>query len=1451
MDVRRSRVGPSIRTEGGLLPADLLARIAEGDRTLPGIAESDYGLAAGVRFGEAITASWNRLVGAWSTFTAAREGAEADDVLTTPTRERWLLPLLDELGFGRPALARPVEIDGSTYAVSHGWEHVPLHLVGAGVELDRRTPGVRGAAGAAPHALVQDLLNRSDGRLWGLVSNGRTLRLLRDSTSLTRQAYVEFDLEAMFDGEAYADFSLLWLVCHRTRFEGDRPVESLLERWSRLAADEGTRALDKLRDGVTGAIEQLGAGFLSHPSNHALRDALRGGTLDRQDFYRELLRLAYRLIFLFTAEDRRDEDTGRELILDPAASDDAVDRYRHYYSTTRLRVLAVRRRGTRHADLWVALRRVIAALGSDGGAPSVGLPPIGSFLFGPTACPDLDAADLRNEDLLSAIRSLATIEENRRLRPVDYRNLGAEELGGIYESLLELHPRMEIEANPPMFALATAAGHERKTTGSYYTPSSLIENLLETALEPVLDETVADKNRDAAEAAILALAVVDPAAGSGHFLVAAAHRIAKRLAEVRSGEGEPPPGEVRGALRDVIAHCIYAVDANPMAVELCKVSLWLEALEPGKPLSFLDAHVKVGNSLFGTTPELIEAGVPDAAYAPIAGDDPAVARALRTRNATEKRGQQSLLEAGLELPIEELAAAAQELDRVADHDLRGLNAKEKRHREYLSSIAYLRARLGADAWCAAFVAPKVSGEPALTTGAVRAFATDPHRVPATQADLVGHLARRYGFFQWPIEFPQVFARGGFDVVLGNPPWEQVQLEEKQFFAERSPTIANARNAAERKRMIAALERDDPTLWHEYRTALRVADGESHLLRHSGRFPLTGLGRINTYSVFAETMRSLLGPTGRAGIIVPTGIATDDTTKRFFGDLARGHLTSLYSFENEEKLFSGIDHRVKFCLLTMAGRERPQRAADFVFFARQVTALDDEERHFTLTPEDFELLNPNTRTCPTFRSRRDAEIAKTAYRRVPVFVVEDDPDGNPWGVSFMQGIFNMASDSGLFHDAPAPDRVPLYEAKMVYQFDHRYGTYSGQTQAQANLGTLPRPSQSEKEDPTFAVAPKYWVDRAQIEARLAERWSGGWLLGWRDITYAGNERTVIASALPRAGVGHNMPIALSARPEFPVLLANLNSFALDWFARQKVGGNHLTFGILNQLPILPPDAYGARPTWLRVSLAEWVRGYVVELAFTADEMKPFATDLGWDGPPFIWNDERRSALRAEVDAAFFHLYGLDRDEVAHLMESFWVVRDREEKEHGEFRTKRLILEAYEAMEAATPEAPFASQLSPSPGDPAAAHPPRSGELPGRWIPWEELRAVPTTLSSTPLRPNAARNRSSHAVVYPQATPGMRRAAEAPAGAGGSYQPSLSELIGTVESDNGWRPEEAIDPSSLVVGARVRHRSFGEGMVLGVRQVDKRTSLLIRFSGGEREIAFGFGFLEFPVEPAAYQ
>ncbi len=1307
----RAGLFSTIRTEGLLLPPDTLALAGGNDPSaLPGLGPDDYHLGPGESFSVAITRSWNYLLGRWAAFREALAALPASErTATTLTREQWLLPLLRELGFGWLPPARAVEVGGAAYPVSHLWGQVPFHLVGARVPVGERSAGVRGAAGMSPHSLVQQLLNRSPEHLWGVVSNGLQLRLLRDNASLVRQAFVEWDLEGLFEGEVYADFVVLWKTLHQSRFEGDRPEGCWLEQWAKLASESGARALDELRSGVERAVVSLGQGFVSHPANSSLRAALASGALDGQGLYRQLLRLVYRLMFLAVAEERG-------LLHHPEASPEARSRYERYYSFRRLRRLAESHSGTAHGDLWLSLAVVRQALCGSGLA-ALGLPGLGSMLWSDEACPDLEGASLSNRHFLGAVRALSYFEDRstRQTRPVDYRNLGPEELGSVYESLLELHPTVAPTATDPAdaFKLASAAGHERKTTGSYYTPSSLIAKLLSSALEPVLDEAAAQVDP---EAALLGLKVVDPACGSGHFLIGAARHIARRLATVRTGEPEPSPEAITSALRDVVGRCVHGVDLNPMAVELCKVGLWMEALEPGKPLSFLEHRIVVGNSLVGTTPELMDKGVPDEAFVALAGDDKAVAAEMKKRNREERRGGQAQLFAGWSAEDDTAALASEvaRVDELPDGTVEAVRAKEARWAELEAGERKL-AQLRADAWCAAFVLPKRPWTIQLTDGVWRKLVADPASASQPVLDAIEQARSKFAFLHWHIAFPEVMAKGGFDVVLGNPPWDKVKLSEREFFATRAPDIAAAAGAL-RKRLIAELERTDPVLWEAYQEELAKAEATSHFLRSSGRHPLCGVGDVNTYAVFAETMRSLVGPSGRAGVILPTGIATDDTTKAFFGAITAGReLASLYDFENKG-IFPAIDSRMKFCLLTLSGRDRPVKGgAELAFFCHDVADLDDPERRFRLSTDEIALLNPNTGTCPVFRSRRDAEVTLGIYRRVPVLLREGDPDGNPWGIEFRR-LFDMTNDSGLFRTRDELEAqgyrldgnvfrrgsatyLPLYEAKMAHHFDHRWASFEA-----GEFTDLPLPA---KQDPSAVALPRYWVPAKEVGARLAG-WGHAWFLGFRGIARPADERTMIAAVIPLSAVGNSFPLLISDEPPRLVsfLGASLTSFALDFAARQKVGGSNVNFFLVEQFPVLPPATYEKPAPWdRRLSVGEWLRPRVLELTHTAWDLAGFAKDLGYDGLPFRWDEDRRALLRAELDACFFHLYGLGRDEADHVMGTFPIVERRDIERYGEYRTKRLILERYDAMaKAAEGAEPYASDLSPPPGDMSVAHRP---------------------------------------------------------------------------------------------------------------------------------------------------
>ncbi|MBV6695896.1 N-6 DNA methylase [Kitasatospora aureofaciens] len=1332
----RNQVFSAVHTVGGLLPADILVRIAEG-KDVSGSKPADYGVIGSRSVRDDAERHWDYLKGAWRELRArlpedADTGAPAADPTGLATAQ-WLEPLFAELGFGRLTAvgAAGIPADGDAerlFAVSHRWQHTLIHLTAWNTDLDKR---VGGAGTVPPQSMLQECLNRTEAHLWGVLSNGRRLRLLRDSSALATASYVEFDLEAIFDGELFSEFVLLYRLLHVSRFEvaeGTAASACRMEKWRTEAIASGTRALDQLRKGVQDAITTLGTGFLRHPDNAALRENLKA-----QDLHNALLRLAYRLLFLFVAEDR-------DALHAPEVGEQERERYAMYFSSARLRAHARRRRGTAHGDRWQALRVVLDALGDENGRPELGLPGLGGLFTNGDADVPLDGLSLSNEYLLTAVRHLAQVRDigSHRWRAVDYRHLDAEELGSIYESLLELVPQHS--AVDRTFELVELAGNTRKTTGSYYTPSSLIDCLLDSALDPVIDDAV-KRGEQAAKAAsrpdpaedivaeLLALTVCDPACGSGHFLVAAARRIAKRVAAVRERNPEPTLVAVRHALHEVVARCIYGVDLNPMAVELAKVSLWLEALEPGKALSFLDAHMKHGNALIGATPKLLRGGVPNDAFKPIEGDDKNVAKSLEKQNGLERAGQRSLFNVASEIKVAntEFATDLRRIAASSSDTLASVRLQEAAFRDLENSTEYIRARHLADAWCAAFMWQKIHGAPMAVTEEVfrNLQNAEPDSVPKSTNDEIVRLFRQHQFFHWHLEFPDVFSvsastsgmneatgwTGGFSCVLGNPPWDSVDLKEQEFFAQRSPAISAAPNAAARKKMINALERDSEnrSLFDEYTREKRKVHAESHFLRKSERFPTTGQGNLNTYSLFAETGRSLISSYGRMGAITPTGIATDARTQHFFKSLVQGRsLAALFDFENSAPIFPDVHRSFKFSILSVAGTSLRERAADFAFFLRSPDDLADGSVKFSLEPEEILSLNPNTGTCPVFRSRRDARIVLDVYRLFPVLVEDDATSGNPWSVSFMD-MFNMSHDSDLFSSASALEDdgwgwlgnsrinendklLPLYEGKMAHHFDHRWATYSP-------AGIVADLALADKRNSRMLAIPRYWVNERMVLARLNEKgWGHEWLLGWRDVARATDDRTAIPAVVPRAAVGDKLPILISLRSpeEISGLYACQASFIFDYVSRQKIGGTSMSKFIWKQLPVPPPNILAPHLPWLACR--------VDELSYTAVDMRPFARDMGDGGEPFRWDEIRRAVIRAELDAFFFHLYGIARGDVDYILDTFPIVKRKDEAKYGAYRTKELILSIYDRMAAAgvsltTPLVDgenFTSTLTPPPG-----------------------------------------------------------------------------------------------------------------------------------------------------------
>ncbi len=1191
---------------------------------------------------------------------------------------------------------------------------LPVLVVPQNAELDTKFNFSTGQR-MTPTQMTQAFLNASQEYLWAIVTNGSNWRLLRDNPSLSRPCYLDIDLEQIMQDDAIAAFDgVFWRMLHFSRADRqpDRGADSCLwEQWHRDLEEHGARVREGLRDGVEEALCCLGTGFLcgTGEGNDYLRAKLAGGELSAQDYYNQLMRLAYRIIFLSVLEDRG--LLHEHSRADKQATERATAIYAKGYSLSRLIPLAMfaEQEDSRYDDLWQAQLIVFRALGQDAGSPELALPALGG-IFSPEQCPDLDACRLPNSAFLSALHFLRWSSLDNKRTLIDYVNMDAEELGSIYEGLLELTPRVDSYrrsfyfvggSHDPSLSASTEKkrkGNVRKATGSYYTPSCLVEQVLRCALDPLLDECC--QSPVYTQRKILDLRIIDPACGSGHFLLAAARRLADRLAKARTqGQIGYTPQVFSQAMHEVISHCIYGVDINPMAVELVRMNLWLEGYQPGKALSFLDDHLRCGNSLLGVfDAKSLLLPIPADAFTCHKEDDKEVKNIcslLRARNRKQIKNRKKSVSSLWEGNLPEQSQRSYGDDRPSQ--VREHACTWKNHHEQLMVS---RTAITADIRIGAFILPKLSEEFVPTTATLDNFYAG--IIPADDASIQAARQACMGarVFHWFLEFKEIFDHGGFDCVIGNPPWEKVQFEQKNWFAARNTVIANASGGV-RKQYIDLLRQGrlaatlypqvmpsdeastaETNLYREYLKGLRTSNANSNFFRKGDRFLLTGTDCVNMYALFAELFRQLIKvENGRAGIIVPTGIATDDSTSAFFNDLVRQkRLNALYDFENKEGLFRDVHRRQKMSILAMA----PSETIDVACYMTDPQQLSETERHAHLQARDFIRFNPNTGTCPLFRCTADAELSVKVYRAVPVLLNERTGE-NPWGVNFRQGPFNMTNDSHFFLTSiPEGESVlPLYEGKLVHHFDYRFNTFE-------DVGPdsdVRRVTEAEKQNPDFQPSPRYWVRREDVLKKLPKccKPAPKWFIGFRDVTNSSTGRTLALSLFPFAGVGNSIQLLFTNQStKFETcLVANACSLVLDYIVRQKIDGVHCSQFHIKQLPFLPPTAYGEEDV-------AYISQRVLELSYTSYSMKPLAEALGYGEEPFVWDEDRRAQLMAELDAYYAKLYNLTREELAYILdpttrypkncptETFRVLQNEEMKAYGEYRTKRLVLAAYDEL-----------------------------------------------------------------------------------------------------------------------------------------------------------------------------
>ena len=1228
-----------------------------------------------------------------------------------------------------------------------------------GLPLDTRDQGDK-VQRSTPHGQLLRYLSTaetvSDGRIrWGILTNGAVWRLYDHRARPRATGYFEVDLQKVLEDGDDAALWTFWLLFRRQSFVAqDGSATTFLED----AIAEGQRYEQQVAQDLSGVVFQsvfpdlVNAIAAESGANLAeVRDAA--------------LVFLYRLLFLLYAEDR-----GLLPVNDPRYDDYGLRKpVRDEVAARMARGDTFSAAATNYYNHLTTLFRLI-----DQGDPSIGLPPYNGGLFAPAAAQVLESVRLPDTVVGKVIHDLSHTSKNlgggTARRFVNYRDMSVQQLGSIYERLLEREPvrnrdgTVTVRPNP----------YARKDTGSFYTPQELVDLIVEKTLGPLVDERLGafeEKSKQLSSdrrslkerqriltamdpaAAVLDLKVLDPAMGSGHFLVTAVDFLSDYIADLTEyapavpewldGEYVSPLAVSIDAIRNeiltraqksnwvlnesqltdqaiirrmVLKRCIYGVDKNPLTVELAKVSLWLHSFTVGAPLSFLDHHLRCGDSLLGL-------------------------RVIEGREALQRVG--GLFAAGAIQAAENATNQMQEIEEMSDSDISEVRESSMLFESVEQTTAGLRGvldffcgvrwieagmsrkettayetelndLLGADS---ANVFTLLSKGPAnLAAGQIVEPGGGMERLDMKWQEAMS-IAQRERFLHWEVAFPGVWRgwqdhqpQGGFDAVIGNPPWDRIKLQEVEWFATRSPELALAPTAAARRSAIKELRDNGDGLAAEFDSAKGQADTLGRLVRTSGHYPLLGGGDINLYSLFVERATKLLKPDGMMGLLTPSGIYADKTAANFFKSVTGSQrVAGIYDFENRRQgfnrasFFPDVDSRFKFCALIVGGDNRKFDETKCAFFLQDPQTINDPDRCFPLAADDFSRVNPNTATAPIFRTRRDAEITLGIYERHLVLVDRSSgEERRAWPVRY-HTMFHMANDSHLFRTAAQLDAdgfypvegnrwrkgeasfLPLFQGRSIWQFDHRANSVRLNATNTHNPYLSEPVTEFEHADPGFNSRPQFWipVDKMGAESLGTNRW----LLGFRDIARPTDIRTMVASIVPVVGCGHTLPILAPTHHAFGaersvVVVANLNCFCFDFVARQKVQGTHLTWYTVEQLPVIADEAYDR--LFGQKTAREIVRDHVLRLTYTANDMIPFARDLGYDGPPFIWNEEERRHLRARLDALYFHLYGLSRDDAGYVMDTFPIVRREDEAAFGRYRTRELALAYMNALDAGDSE-----------------------------------------------------------------------------------------------------------------------------------------------------------------------
>jgi hypothetical protein len=1016
--------------------------------------------------------------------------------------------------------------------------HAVIELKGPTVNVDKDR-----STGRTPVQQCWDYLYSIPDCPWGIVCNYVSFRLYHRNN--TQRVYELFTLQDLRKKENFLQFYYLLEKggLLPTPLQRIPRADSLLEKCTNRQREVGDELYGRYHDERLKLIAHLSGPERNFPLDKAIRITQK---------------LLDRIIFVAFCEDRE--------LLPPKSIDQAWEY-----------VAPFERGAPRKWKNFLALFESI-----DKGNVNRDIPPYNGGLFSEDE--DIDNLDL-DDDWTNFFKAVGgydfantiNVDVLGHIFEKSINDIEKIRLTGLFESKTEEKPR------PKM-----AKSAEKKKGGVYYTPPEFTRFITNHTVGKIADEKIKllernlgirldqiDKNTEKNRVTVFAknaieelqdIKVVDPACGSGAFLIQAYQILEDKYSEILDVLEIHEPAlseELRNKVSDFILHNnLFGVDLSPEAVEIAQLALWLRSAYKRKTLADLSQNIVCGNSL------------------------------------------------------------------ISDSTV------------------------------------------------------DPRALV------------------WQKKFHDVFSRPnpGFDCVIGNPPWERFTLKNREFFDTSAPHILEAPTAAESRQLIEKLQKTNPDLYRKYITAKDSAEKTMTYIRQCGRYPLAGKGDINTYSVFAELAHSIVSPTGRVGLLVPTGIATDKTNEDFFAELVNSQtLSGLYDFENRKKIFPDVDGRYKFSVLLVGGSKNKSKSADFVFFAHEMEDLKDNKSHITLSTNDFKLLNPNTRTCPIFRSKRDANITKYIYKHVPVLMNKTRKEGgNPWGIDFLT-MFHQSSDAELFHTSDqlksdgfkrsGPNWkkgktvfLPLYEAKMIQMFDHRAASVVVDESNWMRQGQTDETSLVLHQNPEFTVEPRWWVNQADVHRVLGNRDTTK-IIAFKNVTSPTNQRTMITAFIPYSGVVHSSPLIftgsdISARLT-SCLLGNLNAFAYDYICRQKIGGVNLSYFIIEQIPTFHPDFYSQKCPWnKKQSLEKWISDRVLKLTCTSNDMIPLAEAAGFKPAVHKWDESERLDLMSELDAAYFLLYGIERNNVEYILSTFAGIRDESPDLLAGSNTTSRILDHYD-------------------------------------------------------------------------------------------------------------------------------------------------------------------------------